>query len=186
MTRDRSGLFADLTRAVSACGASIIGARVHTGVNGRVMNVFYLQNPDGHAFGRQSDHALETLRRRTRKAAEGEIDALKIPKPIKSRRATAIPVRAKVQYSDAASGDITIIEMEARDRPGLLCHLAEVLRDEDIDVLSAHIEVVGEKAIDVFYVRCRGTDGNLPEKRRKGLRKTLLSVLEIKTQENNT
>ena len=183
MTRDRSGLFADLTRAVSASGASIIGARLHTGANGRVMNVFYLQNPDGHAFGRQSDHALETLRRRTRKAAEGEIDSLKIPKAIKSRRATAIPVRAKVRYSDAASGGSTIIEMEARDRPGLLCHLAEVLRDEDIDVLSAHIEVVGEKAIDVFYVRCRGTDGNLPEKRRKGLRKTFLNVLEIKTSE---
>ena len=185
MTRDRTGLFADLARAVSACGASIIGARLHTGQNGRVMNVFYLQNPDGHAFGRQSDHALETLRRRTRKAAEGEVAALKIPKPIKSRRATAIPVRPKVRYSDAASGDISIIEIEARDRPGLLCHLAEVLRDEDMDVLSAHIEVVGEKAIDAFYVRCRGSDGNLPEKRRKALRKTLLEVLEVKTPPEN-
>ena len=180
MTRDRTGLFADLTLAVSACGASIIGARLHTGVNGRVMNVFYLQNPDGHAFGRQSDHALETLRRRTRKAAEGDIDGLRVPTPIKSRRAIAIPVRAKVRYSDAASGDITIIEMEARDRPGLLSHLAATLRDENIDVFSAHIEVVGAKAIDAFYVRCRGSDGNLPEKRRKALRKTLLGVLDVK------
>jgi len=78
---------------------------------------------------------------------------MKIPAPIKSRRAGAIPVKPKVKYSDAASGDITIIEMEARDRPGLLCHLAEAFRDENIHVLSAHIEVVGEKAIDVFYVR---------------------------------
>ena len=183
MTRDRAQLFADVTRAISACGASIIGARLHTGENGRVMNVFYLQNPDGHAFGRQSDHALETLRRRARKAAEGDTEGMKIPAPIKSRRAGAIPVKPKVKYSDAASGDITIIEMEARDRPGLLCHLAEAFRDENIHVLSAHIEVVGEKAIDVFYVRCRGSDGNLPEKRRKSLRKILLDVLELKTSE---
>ena len=183
MTRDRASLFADVTRAISACGASIIGARLHTGENGRVMNVFYLQNPDGHAFGRQSDHALETLRRRARKAAQGETKGMKIPTPIKSRRAGAIPVKPKVRYSDAASGDITIIDMEARDRPGLLCHLAEALRDEDIDVLSAHIEVVGEKAVDAFYVRCRGSDGNLPEKRRKALRKILLDVLEVKTKE---
>jgi len=67
--------------------------------------------------------------------------------------------------------------MEARDRPGLLCHLAEAFRDENIHVLSAHIEVVGEKAIDVFYVRCPGGDGNLPEKRRKSLRKILLDVV---------
>ncbi len=183
LTRDRNGLFADVTRAISACGASIIGARLHTGENGRVMNVFYLQNPDGHAFGRQSDHALETLRRRARKAAEGDTGGMKIPKPIKSRRAGAIPVKPKVRYLDSASGDASIIEIQARDRPGLLCHVAETLRDEDIDVLSAHIEVVGEKAIDAFYVRCRGSDGNLPEKRRKALRKRLLQVLDSKRLE---
>lgn len=181
MTRDRAVLFADVTRAISACGASIIGARLHTGDNGRVMNVFYLQNPDGHAFGRQSDHVLETLRRRARKAAEGDTKGMKIPTPIKSRRAGAIPVKPNVKYLDSASGDATIIEMEGRDRPGLLCHLAEALRDEDIDVLSAHIEVVGEKAVDAFYVRSRGSDGNLSEKRRKVLRKILLDVLEIKS-----
>ena len=181
MTRDRAVLFADVTRAISACGASIIGARLHTGDNGRVMNVFYLQNPDGHAFGRQSDHVLETLRRRARKAAEGDTKGMKIPTSIKSRRAGAIPVKPNVKYLDSASGDATIIEMEGRDRPGLLCHLAEALRDEDIDVLSAHIEVVGEKAVDAFYVRSRGSDGNLSEKRRKVLRKILLDVLEIKS-----
>jgi len=147
------------------------------------MNVFYLQNPDGHAFGRQSDHALETLRVRARKAAEGNTEGMKIPKQIKSRRAGAIPIKPKVNYLDSASGDATIIEMEARDRPGLLCHLAEALHDEDIDVLSAHIEVVGTKAIDAFYVRCLGSDGNLPEKRRKALRKILLNVLDKKQTE---
>ena len=181
MTRDRTALFADVTRAISACGASIIGARLHTGENGRVMNVFYLQNPEGQAFGRQNDHALETLRRRARKAAGGDTKGMKIPTPLKSRRAGAIPVKPRVKFLDSASGDATIIEMEGRDRPGLLCHLAEVLRDEDIDVLSAHIEVVGEKAVDAFYVKSRGTDGKLPENRRKALRKILLDVLEIKS-----
>jgi len=181
LTHDRAALFADVTRAISACGASIIGARLHTGENGRVMNVFYLQNPDGHAFGRQSDHALETLRRRAHKAAEGDTKGMKIPTTIHSRRAGAIPVKPKVAFLDMASGDATIIEMEGRDRPGLLCHLAEALRDEDIDVLSAHIEVVGTKAIDAFYVRGQGEDGELSDKRRKNLRKILLGVLEFRS-----
>ncbi|WP_051279909.1 [protein-PII] uridylyltransferase [Hellea balneolensis] len=183
MTRDRAQLFADITRAISASGASIIGARLHTGHNRRVMNVFYLQNPDGHAFGRQSDHALETLRRRARKAVEGDVEGLKIPTPIKSRRAGAIPIKARIKYLDSASGDTIIIEMSGRDRPGLLYNLAETLRDENLDVLSAHIEVVGIEAIDTFYVRCRGSDGNLPEKRRKALRKVLLNVLDKRRSE---
>ena len=180
VTQDRSHLFADVTRAISSCGASITGARLHTGEDGQVMNVFYLQNPDGHAFGRKSDHALETLRLRARKAAEGDTEHMKIPTVIKSRRAGAIPIKPKVKFLDNASGDSIIIEMEARDRPGLLCHLAEALRDAEIDVLSAHIEVVGAKAVDVFYVRKRGEGGVISESQRKTLKAKLLDVLEIK------
>ena len=180
LAQDRRELFADITRAISSCGASIAGARLHTGDEGQVMNVFFLQNPDGHAFGRKSDHALETLRRRARKAAEGDTDQMKIPKPIKSRRAGAIPIKPKVKFLDNASGDSIIIEMEARDRPGLLCHLAEALRDADIDVLSAHIEVVGAKAVDAFYVRKHGESGNISEAERKALKAKLLDVLELK------
>jgi len=180
LTTDRAALFADITRAISSCGASIAGARLHTGDEGQVMNVFYLQNPDGHAFARHSDHALETLRRRARKAAEGDTQDMKIPTPVKSKRAGAIPIKPKVRFLDSASGGSTIIEMEGRDRPGLLCHLAEGLRDMNIDVLSAHIEVVGAKAVDAFYVCDPDVDGKISDVQRKAIRAKLLDILEIK------
>ena len=180
LTQDRPELFADITRAISSTGASIAGARLHTGADGQVMNVFYLQNPDGQAFARESDHALETLRRRARRAAEGDTSDMKIPAHIKSRRAGAIPIKPKVKFLDSASGDSIIIEMEGRDRPGLLCHLAEALRDMKIDVLSAHIEVVGAMAVDVFYVRNDGPDGHISEAQRKTISNKLLEVLELK------
>ena len=181
VTSDRAALFADITRAISSCGASITGARLHTGEDGQVMNVFYLQTPDGHAFGRKSDHALETLRKRARKAAEADTKDMKIPATIKSRRAGAIPIKPKVRFLEGASGDTTIIEVEARDRSGLLCHIAEALRDHEIDVLSAHIEVVGSKAVDAFYIRRRGKDGDISDDERKDLKAKLLNVLEFKT-----
>ena len=104
---------------------------------------------------------------------------MKISSGVKSKRAGAIPVRPKVKFLETATGDVTIIEMVGRDRPGLLCHLAEALRDNDLDVLSAHIEVVGAKAIDTFYVRRRGAKGELSEDMRKALSKTLRGVLEL-------
>ena len=180
LTKDRPELFADITRAISSTGASIAGARLNTGDDGQVMNVFYLQNPEGLAFARESDHALETLRRRARRAAGGDTFDMKIPAHIRSRRAGAIPIKPKVKFLETASGDSIIIEMEGRDRPGLLCHLAEALRDLEIDVLSAHIEVVGAMAIDVFYVRNHGPDGHISEADRKSIRTKLLEVLELK------
>ena len=54
------------------------------------------------------------------------------------------------------------------------------MRDLNIDVLSAHIEVVGAQAVDVFYVRNHNGDGQISETERKALRAKLLDVLEIK------
>ena len=105
---------------------------------------------------------------------------MKIPTEIRSKRAGAIPVKPRVRFLDSQSRESTIIEIEARDRPGLLCHLAEALRDFDIDVLSAHIEVVGEKAVDAFYVCNQGTHRKISEKQRDILKTKLLEVLELK------
>ena len=178
LTDDRAGLFADVTRAISASGASISGARLHSSAKGLVMNVFYLQTPDGMAFGRKNERILEPLRERAIKAAIGNTEGMKIPSRIASKRAGAIPVSAEVKFIESASGDVTIIETVGRDRPGLLCHLAEAIRDDNIDVNSAHIEVVGAKAIDTFYVRCRGENGELSDAKRKSIHKTLLGVLD--------
>jgi len=62
--RDRPELFTDMTKAIASTNAAIVGARLHTGPKiddraPRVMNVFYLQNTEGFAFGRKNDRALQ-------------------------------------------------------------------------------------------------------------------------------
>jgi len=177
LTRDRTGLFADLSRAISSSGASIIGARLHTGQNDRVMNVFYLQNAEGLAFGRRNDRALEIVRRRTRKAAVGDTKGMTIADANPSRRADAIPVKPRVRFLDHSADGITILEIEGRDRPGLLWAIANGLHEQNIDVLSAHVEVVGIKAIDAFYVKSRAGDGNLNSELRKHIKSEMQAAL---------
>ena len=178
LTRDRIGLFADLTGVISACGAQIVGARLHTGINNRVFDVFYLQNTEGLAFGRLNNHLLENLRRRITAAITDKIEILKAPKSKLSRRAAAIPVRPAVRFIEKGAPEgQTIIEIEGRDRPGLLFALGKKLLIENISILSAHIEVVGNRAIDVFYVS--GPNGQLSSSQKKRLRQTLTESLNI-------
>ena len=181
LTRNRKGLFRDLTLAITANGASITGASLNTGAGGLVMNVFYLLGPDGEGFASHSPHHLDDLRGAARQAALGETEGLAIPKRLKSRRAGAIPVRPKVRFPATQREDTCIIEVQGRDRPGLLHALAAFLTDAGYDMSSAHIEVVGATAIDVFYLRCIGMD----DQRKKMLRAGLLDILrdpEIKTK----
>lgn len=173
LTRNRPGLFRDLARAITASGASITGARLNTGKDGLVINTFYLLGPDGEAFSAESPHVLDHLRTTSRLAAQGETDGLSMPTGMKSRRAGAIPVTAKVRFPKTQTSDTCIIEVQGRDRPGLLSELSACLTDAGLDISTAHIEVVGAMAVDVFYVRCSVLD----EKTKKRLRAGLLNIL---------
>ncbi len=173
MTRDRPGLFRDLCLAITASGASIAGAHLNTGKNGLVMNVFYLNNKDGNAFASDSDHALDNLRQLSLKAAKGQTDGLIIPRSVKSRRAGAIPVKRRVKFEDTTQGQTTIIEVQGRDRPGLLYELARYLTEQGFNIASAHIENVGAMAVDAFYLQGQTLD----EARKKEIRAGLLPLL---------
>ncbi len=173
LTRDRAHLFADLAGAISASGASIIGARLHTSEGGRVFNRFYLQNAQGLAFGRKHEYRLRELEAITKSAALGENTAFTQASVQPSSRAQAIPVHPRISLLQHQAGE-SILEIEGRDRPGLLHALALVLAAHGLSVRSAHIEVVGPKAIDVFYVNY--SPDNLPDEVK--LRADLLDVLE--------
>lgn len=172
LTQDRPSLFADLTLAICAAGAVVAGARLNTGAGGLVFNVFYLHSSDGDAYGAQAEHQLDAIRRMSHRAAVGDVEALNVPAPIRSRRAGAIPVRARTRFIDTSTEDLTILEIQGRDRPGILHAIAGILQRMGLDVQSAHIEVVGATAIDTFYIR-----GDLPAKRRKSLKAELLDLL---------
>ena len=177
MGRNRAGLFADLAKAMSASGAQIVGARLHTGRNGRVMDVFYLQNTEGLAFGRKNPHILEMLRQRTVKALEGHTAGLKISADRPSRRAAAIPVKPIAKIIDTEENGVFIIEIEGRDRKGLLYDLAQTLLRHQLDVRSAHIEVVGTRAIDAFYVTAKNENELSNPSSRQAVLDDVLAVL---------
>jgi [protein-PII] uridylyltransferase len=60
-----------------------------------------------------------------------------------------------VILDNEASETATVVEASGRDRPGLLAALARTLSDAGLQIVSAHIDGYGERAVDAFYV----TDG---------------------------
>jgi [protein-PII] uridylyltransferase len=47
---------------------------------------------------------------------------------------------------------LTILELIAGDRPGLLSEVGKVLLAERVDVVTARILTIGERAEDVFHI----------------------------------
>ncbi len=171
---DRPVLFASLAAALSASGADIARARVHTTKDGAAFDVFSIQTADKTAFGLHDQDALPALIARLRKAAVEDHAPPDARPP--SRRAAAFAIEPWVRIDNELSPHASVVEASGRDRPGLLAGLARVLSDSKISVASAHIETLGERASDVFYVHDEG-GGQIANARRASALKTKIEAV---------
>ena len=68
-------------------------------------------------------------------------------------RTSVFTVPPRVLIDNQASRTHTVIEVNGRDRPGLLYELTRELTRLSLQVSSAKISTYGEKVVDVFYVK---------------------------------
>jgi [protein-PII] uridylyltransferase len=150
---DHAGVFARVVGALGVAGATITGAKIHTSRDGMAMDNFTVQDLEGRAFDsrRQLDRLEETIFN----TLQGNVR----PKErLQHRRVfgakdSAFEIQPVVLIDNKASNWSTVIEVNAKDRPGLLYDLAYALYRLKLSIFSAHVATFGERAIDVFYVR---------------------------------
>ena len=58
----------------------------------------------------------------------------------------------RVEFSPSTSDDQTVFELVTADRPGLLSMVGQVFIGQGINITSAKIMTIGERAEDVFYI----------------------------------
>ena len=69
------------------------------------------------------------------------------------RRMRAIHVPPRVVIDNRASNSYTVLEVNGRDRPGLLHDVTSAISDQGLQIGSAHVTTYGVRAVDVFYVK---------------------------------
>ncbi|MGI8931902.1 MAG: [protein-PII] uridylyltransferase, partial [Sphingomicrobium sp.] len=90
-------------------------------------------------------------------------------------REQAFRVAPRVLVAGKASSRTTVVEVNARDRPGLLARLAREIHAAGHQLHSAHIATYGERAVDVFYLTS-ATGRKLSADEAAALRESLLAV----------
>ena len=149
---DHPGLFYRIAGGIHLAGGNIIDARIHTTRTGRAVDNFLIQDPLGRPFSEETQ--LARLSASIENALANRIKILPqlVAKPDARPRADAFDVRPRVLVDNKASNRLTVVEVNARDRPALLNRLAHALFESKLMVHSAHIDTYGERAADTFYV----------------------------------
>ena len=153
-TPDQHGLFAKVAGAMALAGASIVNAKIFTTGDGMALDIFWVQDAAGGAFERAEKRArLSAL---VERALSGRLDpgaALAERRSLPGRAAAVFTVAPRVLIDNKASTRHTVIEINGRDRPGLLYDVTRALSDLGVSVVTAHVSTFGERAVDVFYVK---------------------------------
>ncbi len=172
---DRHGLFADLATSLSALGADVVGAKVYTSRAGQALDIFFVQDSAGGAYGQEDSGKLERLARSLEAAARGERASEASHVRLDLGRAGAFTIAPTVAFDNDASEDCTVVEASGRDRPGVLGALARAIARQGLSIQSAHIDNYGERAVDVFYLQ--EDEGKLGARKIQSLKAALLEVL---------
>jgi len=152
---DHPGLFAAIAGAIALSGGSIVDAKVHTLNTSMALDTFSIQNGSGGPFGasgsveRLESRITDAIQGRIRPAlalAEAQVQAL-------TSRTQVFKVPPRVLVDNKASSAYTVIEINGRDRLGLLHDLTAEITDMGLQISSAHISTYGERVVDVFYIK---------------------------------
>ncbi len=147
--RDRPELFARICSYFDRKNLSILDARVHTTTHGYALDNFVIVEPSGMAAYRDilplvEAELSETLRRHD-----------PLPAPVRgriSRRSRNFPINPTVELRPDERGHHWLLSITANDRTGLLYRIALVLERHGVNLYTARITTLGERAEDVFVI----------------------------------
>ncbi len=152
---DHPGIFSDLAGAMALSGVTIMDAKIATMSDGMVLDSFSFLDAQDRAVT-QPDK-MKRIYRRIEEVLAGK---LHIQKELESarqstlaRREEPFSVASRVIVDNDTSSTDTIIEVNGRDRVGLLYDVTSVLTDLGLKISSAHITTFGEEVVDTFYVK---------------------------------
>jgi len=148
-TRDREALFARICGYFERAGFSIAEAKIHTTRNGYALDTFVVmgQGRDAHYQDRIAMIEAELAEELQSDAPLGPPRGGRL-----SRRVRHFPISPKVDIRPDERGAYHALNIVASDRPGLLYGVARVLSRYHLNLQTARINTLGDRAEDVFLI----------------------------------
>lgn len=147
----RHDFFAVTVSIMEQLGLSIQDARILPSTSNFSLDSYIVLNDDGSSIG-QNQQRIKTIR-------DGLIEGLKRPEEYTSIIQRRVPrqlkhftFKPKVNIYKDAQSDMSSIQIEAPDRPGLLARVAKIFLSYDLTIQGAKITTLGEKVEDYFFV----------------------------------
>lgn len=183
---DQPGCFARIAGALSLSGANVVDAKTFTTFDGFATAVFWVQDQNGKVFGKARFKRMQKTLEQTMAGEMDIAEALEkrekqVGESIAAKRSRSFRVPTEITFDNDGSDIYTIVEVDTRDRQGLMFDIAHTLFESNVTIASAVIATYGAQAVDVFYVKDMAGLKLYSESRLQSLRKKLAEKILHKT-----
>ena len=142
--------FAHATALLAELGMTIVDVRIEPLENGFSLDTYIFMELDRRT---EIDTARLNKIRLTlaRVMIAGPDHAVEVTRPA-PRQVRMFSTKTIVSFADDKPNNRTVMELVAADRPGLLSAVGQVFTELGVDIVTAKILTIGERAEDVFYI----------------------------------
>ncbi|OUM23672.1 [protein-PII] uridylyltransferase [Pseudomonas putida] len=148
---DQHDFFAVTVAAMSQLNLNIHDARIITSSSQFTLDTYIVLDNDGGSIGDNPQ--------RVKQIRDGLTEALRNPEDYPTIIQRRVPRQLKhfnfppqVTILNDAQRPVTILEITAPDRPGLLARLGRIFLEFDLSLQNAKIATLGERVEDVFFI----------------------------------
>jgi [protein-PII] uridylyltransferase len=142
---DRPGALARSAGVFALNQISVLRAQAYSTTDGVALQRFIAEASEGHQWERFERDLVAVY------SGQLALEA-RLERKARDYRPSS-PATPDVRVLQDASDHSTVIEVRTRDALGLLYAVTAGLSDLDLDIHVAKIDTLGERVVDVFYVR---------------------------------
>jgi [protein-PII] uridylyltransferase len=171
--------FARTTALLDQMGLNILDARITPLEGGMSLDTYLVLEDNGAPIADR--HRAQEIEQQLWRVLQGPEAALPVVTRRAPRQVRMFTTPTQITFTDEPVQNRTILELIAGDRPGLLSEIGKVFLAERIDVITAKIMTIGERAEDVFFL----TDHQgraLSEPARRTLQDQLFEALDRRVE----
>ncbi|MBA3695192.1 MAG: [protein-PII] uridylyltransferase [Methylotenera sp.] len=152
-TKDRTDLFARICNFFDRMGYNIAEARIYTTDHLYALNSFVILDQSGKSVSYSG--LLKFIETElTQKLDSGSL----LESPLQgriSRQVKHMPIQAQITISEESGNNNHKLEIVANDRPGLLATIAHKFLVHEIELHTAKINTLGNRAEDTFLISAK-------------------------------
>lgn len=149
-TKDNEGLFAASTTALDQLNLNIQDSRIITNEDGFSYNTYIVLDDNNQPIG-NNPAMIKMIQDTLFAELEDPSTFRDISQRMVPRQLKLFAVPTTVTFSSGSDHEMTIMEVSAADRPGLLARIGRVLLECHLHLNHAKCMNVGEKVEDIFY-----------------------------------